>query len=162
VHRVLGEPVDHPKSASTPTMNSPQLQPGILLFAHGARDARWAEPFQRVAARMRVEAPQLPLELAFLEFMAPDLPEAARRLAAHGATSIQVIPLFFGAGGHLRTGVPELVARARTELPGVRIEVAPAAGEDPGVVAALASYALQCAERARAASPPASAPTPRN
>ncbi len=129
-------------------MNTLEVHIGILLFAHGARDARWAEPFQRVAARLQAEAPALLLELAFLEFMTPDLPEAARRLAARGANSIQVVPLFLGPGGHLRTELPELAARAGNQLPGVRIEVASAAGEDPGVVAALAQYALQCAERA--------------
>jgi sirohydrochlorin cobaltochelatase len=126
-----------------------QQQIGILLFAHGARDSRWAEPFQRVAARLQDQAPELPLELAFLEFMTPDLTEAARRLAARGATSISVVPLFLGQGGHLRSGLPELVARAMAQLPGVRIEVGAAAGEDPGVVAALAQYALQCAAATR-------------
>lgn len=129
-------------------MNTPDAHIGILLFAHGARDSRWAEPFQRVAARLQAEAPALPIELAFLEFMTPDLPEAARRLAARGANSIRVVPLFLGPGGHLRTELPELAARAGEQLPGVRIEVAAAAGEDPGVVAALAQYALQCAGQA--------------
>jgi hypothetical protein len=49
----------------------------------------------------------------------------------------------------LRSGLPELVARAMAQLPGVWIEVGAAAGEDPGVVAALAQYALQCAAAAR-------------
>lgn len=26
---------------------------GIVLFGHGARDPRWAEPFERLAARLR-------------------------------------------------------------------------------------------------------------
>lgn len=129
-------------------MNTRLRHAGIILFAHGARDAGWADPFRQVATRVQVEAPDLPLELAFLEFMAPDLPEAARRLAARGVTSMQVVPLFFGPGGHLRAELPELVARSMGELPGVRIEVAAAAGEDPRVIAALAHYALRCAERA--------------
>jgi sirohydrochlorin cobaltochelatase len=118
---------------------------GVLLFAHGARDARWADPFRAVAERVRADAPALPLELAFLEFMPPDLPEAARRLAAAGVTRIEVVPLFFGPGGHLRSEVPALAAAARAGLPGVTIEIAAAAGVDPGVVAALADYALRCA-----------------
>ena len=29
----------------------------IVLFAHGARDPRWAEPFEAVAGRVRAAAP---------------------------------------------------------------------------------------------------------
>ena len=29
---------------------------GLILFAHGARDPRWAEPFEAVAARVRERA----------------------------------------------------------------------------------------------------------
>jgi sirohydrochlorin ferrochelatase len=30
---------------------------GLILFAHGARDPRWAEPFEAVAARMCARGP---------------------------------------------------------------------------------------------------------
>ncbi len=124
-------------------MSDPQPRTGIILFAHGARDARWADPFRAVAEHVALAAPALPQELAFLEFMTPDLAEAARRLARRGVTRIEVVPLFFGPGGHLRTEVPALAAAAMAALPGVEIAIAPAAGVDPGVVSALAGYALQ-------------------
>jgi sirohydrochlorin cobaltochelatase len=116
---------------------------GVILFAHGARDPRWAEPFRRVAARVRDRSPGLPLEIAFLEFMAPDLGDAARTLAAQGVRRIHVVPLFFGQGGHVRAELPQLTGAAMATLPGVSIEIAPAAGEDDSVVDALARYALQ-------------------
>ena len=46
---------------------------GLILFAHGARDPRWAAPFEDMAARLRARRPALALRLAYLEFMAPDL-----------------------------------------------------------------------------------------
>ncbi|MGE8472690.1 MAG: CbiX/SirB N-terminal domain-containing protein, partial [Paraburkholderia hospita] len=58
---------------------------GIVLFAHGARDARWAEPFERLSARLReLRGPSAgPVSLAFLELMTPDLPGAvAAQVAA--------------------------------------------------------------------------------
>ncbi len=124
-------------------MSAPPARTGVILFAHGARDARWADPFRAVAEQVRSAAPTLPHELAFLEFMSPDLAEAARRLAARGVTRIEVVPLFFGPGGHLRSEVPALAAAATAALPNVEISIAPAAGVDPGVVAALADYALR-------------------
>ena len=130
-------------------MSAHPANTGVILFAHGARDARWADPFRAVAEQVRSAAPALPQELAFLEFMPPDLAEAARRLARQGVTRIEVVPLFFGPGGHLRSEVPALAAAAMAELPGVEIAIAPAAGVDPGVVAALADYALRRAGRLR-------------
>jgi len=56
---------------------------------------------------------------------------------------IRVVPLFFGSGGHLRGDVPALIAKAKDEMPGVSIELARAAGEDDGVVAAITAYCLR-------------------
>src|SRR5207245_630829 len=52
----------------------------IVLFAHGARDPRWAEPFEAVAARVRAAAPAGEVAVAFLELMAPTLAQAVDRL----------------------------------------------------------------------------------
>ena len=121
-------------------------RPGIILFAHGARDSRWAEPFLRVADRVRAAAPDLAVELAYLEHLDPRLIVAARRLAEHGATAIRVVPLFFGRGGHLRVEVPRLVEEAAALLPGVAIKLAPPAGEDDAVIDALAAYCIRAAD----------------
>ncbi|HRI17178.1 MAG TPA: CbiX/SirB N-terminal domain-containing protein, partial [Burkholderiaceae bacterium] len=79
---------------------------GLLLLAHGARDPRWAQPFESVVQRLRAAQPELAIELAFLEFMSPDLVTAGGRLAAFGCTSVAVMPLFLGMGGHVRNQVP--------------------------------------------------------
>jgi len=124
-------------------MNSSPLPTGVILFAHGARDPVWAEPFRRIAERLRRQAPDLLFELAFLEFIAPDLPAAARLLAGRGARRIEIVPLFLGPGGHLRRELPGLAASIMDELPGVEVGIAPAAGEDDEVIGALAAYALR-------------------
>jgi len=117
----------------------------VILFAHGARDPRWAEPFVRVAEKVRHAAPEFRIELAYLESLRPDLETAARALAAEGARSIRVVPLFFGRGGHLREDVPPLIERIRSALPGVSLEVADAAGEDAEVIDAIAAFCLRAA-----------------
>jgi sirohydrochlorin cobaltochelatase len=126
--------------------------PAIILFAHGARDERWAEPFERIASKVRAAAPGLLVELAYLEHLEPSLEQATRRLAKLGATAIRVVPLFLGRGGHLRGDVPRLIAAAAAALPGVSIELARSAGEDDALVDALAAY---CVRTARTAARPA-------
>ncbi|MDQ6628888.1 MAG: CbiX/SirB N-terminal domain-containing protein [Pseudomonadota bacterium] len=117
----------------------------IILFAHGARDPRWAEPFATIAERMRQQRPAVPIELAFLELMQPDLATAARRLVAAGATRIDVVPLFLGQGGHLRNDLPPLVEALRGAHPDTAFRLHPAIGENAAVIAAIASAAHEAA-----------------
>jgi len=120
----------------------------IVLLAHGSRDPRWAEPFQRVLAGIELAAPKLSAQLAFLEFMAPDLSASIRSLVDAGATQIRIVPLFFGQGGHLRTDVPAMVRDIAASLPGVDLELVRAAGDDEGVVEALVRFCLAEARKA--------------
>jgi sirohydrochlorin cobaltochelatase len=114
----------------------------VILYAHGARDPRWAEPFERLLLRVRAKRPQLPAALAFLDYIEPDLKSSAQTLAAQGVTTIRIVPLFFGRGGHLREDFPKQIAAAQSALPNVQFEVAQAAGEAPEVLDALADFVL--------------------
>ena len=115
---------------------------GLVLFAHGARDPRWAAPFEAVAEAVRAARPGLPVRLAFLEFMAPTLPEAGAELAAAGCDAITVMPMFLGAGGHVRKDLPLLLDTLRAAHPGLAVSLRPAVGEIDSVVAAMAQAAL--------------------
>ena len=117
----------------------------IVLFAHGARDPRWAAPFEAVAAAVRAAEPSRPVVIAFLELMQPDLAEAVDGLAAAGATRIDVVPLFLGTGGHLRKDLPPLIEAARARHPAVSIRLHPAIGEDASVTQAMAAASLAMA-----------------
>ena len=57
---------------------------GLVLFAHGARDPQWREPFERLAGKVRAARPDLAVSLAFLELMTPDLATATDALVAQG------------------------------------------------------------------------------
>ena len=126
-------------------MEKAASRPAIILFAHGARDPRWAEPFLRVAERVRAAAPEQPFEVAYLEHLEPNLAAAARHLAQRGAKSIRVVPLFIGRGGHLRVEVPRLVAEVVAALPGIAIDLALPAGDDDAVIEALAAFCVRAA-----------------
>lgn len=118
---------------------------GLILFAHGARDPRWAEPFERTAQRLRELHPGGPVALAYLEFMAPDLARCGTELVAAGCTDVQVLPVFLGAGGHVRKDLPERVAALRSQHPRVHWHLHTAAGESGLLVEALAQWAAASA-----------------
>ena len=115
---------------------------GLILFAHGARDPRWAAPFEAVAARVRRQRPALQLRLAFLELMSPTLPEAGAELCAAGCRHIDVLPMFLGTGGHLRKDLPPMIEQLREAHPDVRWVLHTAIGEMDTVAQAMAAAAV--------------------
>ena len=117
----------------------------VVLFGHGARDPAWAQPMQRVRDRLVAAAPDVGVELAFLEFIEPALDVAIDALVARGARRVVVVPMFIAQGGHLKADLPKLVAAARARHPGCEIVQAPAVGEADPVITAMAEYARTCA-----------------
>ncbi|EEA00390.1 cobalamin (vitamin B12) biosynthesis CbiX protein [Burkholderia sp. H160] len=120
---------------------------GLILFGHGARDARWREPFERLADKLRAARAATgdaqAVSLAFLELMEPDLLTAVAQLVTQGCDAITVVPVFFGQGGHIRKDLPAIVDQCRAAHPGVEIRCAVAVGEDDSVLDALAQYCLR-------------------
>lgn len=124
----------------------------LILFAHGARDPEWASPMRRVRAAIQEQSPQLRVELAFLEFMSPDLATCAATLAGEGFATVVVVPMFIAQGGHLKNDLPQLMAQLRDRHPQVCFALAAPVGEAEPMVRAMAAYALDLAGGA-AASP---------
>jgi sirohydrochlorin cobaltochelatase len=81
--------------------------------------------------------------MAYLEFMSPNMDEAAAQLAAAGCTRVHVMPLFLGTGGHVRRDVPLLLDRLR-EQHGAAIEwqLHAPLGEQDAVLQAIAQACL--------------------
>lgn len=117
----------------------------LILFGHGARDVRWADPFLRLRNKVAASIPGTEVSLAFLEFMAPSLPDAVEALAEEGCGSVMVVPVFFGEGGHVRNDLPPLIENLRREYPSMSIACTSAIGEDDAVLDALAAYCLRVA-----------------
>jgi sirohydrochlorin cobaltochelatase len=121
------------------------MNTALILFAHGARDPEWAEPMRRVQAAIRRQQPDVPVELAFLEFMAPTLPDCIAALVAAGAQKIVVMPMFIARGGHLKRDVPELLEKLRSAHPEVQFSLGGVIGEQEVVVQAMAAAAIEVA-----------------
>jgi sirohydrochlorin cobaltochelatase len=110
----------------------------LILFAHGARDARWAQPFRQLVTEVGELLPGERIVLAFLELMQPSLEQCAASLHAEGVRTLRVVPVFLGVGGHLKSDLPKLVEAIRRDYPDLEITVEPPIGEQPEVIAAIA------------------------
>ena len=131
------------KSKLTVIENEDNIMKAIILFGHGARDARWREPFDRLAKLWQEQHPGTPVQLAFLEMMQPSLQEAVTSLAGKGATEIVVLPVFFGQGGHLRNDFPVLLSACQDNFPEIKLSATPAVGEDEAVLQAIIEFSAR-------------------
>lgn len=118
-------------------------QQALILFAHGARAASWAAPFQRLQKLTQESAPLVRVELAFLELMQPQLPELVSNLVDQGIQEITIAPIFLGQGGHVLRDLPLMVDELRLRYPQLKIKQVGAAGEDAGVLTAIRDYCLR-------------------
>ena len=118
------------------------MKSALVLFAHGARDSKWAAPFERLQQLVQARSPDVTVSLAFLELMTPGLPELTAQLVKDGCSDVTVVPVFLGQGGHLQRDLPLIVDRLRADHAGLKIKVAGAAGEDAAVLEAIAGYCV--------------------
>ena len=118
------------------------MKRAMILFAHGARAASWAAPFERLRELVAARQPGVDVSLAFLELMSPRLPERAAELVAQGVTELTVVPVFLGQGGHVLRDLPLMIDQLRAEHPSLAVTVAEAAGENAAVLNAIADYCV--------------------
>ena len=119
-----------------------QKKSALVLFAHGARDPRWAQPFQKLQAIAAQRLPETQVELAFLELMEPRLPAVVTRLVEQGCAQVSVVPVFLGQGGHVLRDLPPMIDELRAAHPQLQLTVADAVGESPAVLEAIATYCV--------------------
>lgn len=116
---------------------------GLVLFAHGSRDALWRAPVEAIAAEIQQRQPQTLVHCVYLEFGTLTLAEAAINLIAAGAVLIRVMPVFIGYGKHVRVDLPLELDAVRAAHPGHTFELMPAVGEWPEVISLVADIALR-------------------
>ncbi len=124
-------------------MSSPSA---IVLFAHGARDVRWAQPLERLRTAIAAARPGLHTTISFLELQQPGLAETLAALAADGVRRIDIAPVFWSRGGHIARDLPALIDAFCAQTPGVTVRVLPVLAELPGMDAFVANAILAQAE----------------
>ncbi len=115
----------------------------VILLGHGSRDPLWRRPIEEVAQRLMRQYPALAVRCAYMELEAPDAKAAAAELAAAGALHMTVVPMFLGAGKHVRDDLPVLLESLRQAYPALRFELQRPVGEDPRLLDLLARIAAE-------------------
>ena len=121
--------------------------PAIILFAHGARDPAWAQPFRKIKDLLEARQPGIAVELAFLEIMEPTLADAVAKLAGARHTTIAIAPLFMAQGGHLKNDLPKLLDTIRARHPGLELTLLPAIGDVDPILDAIAGWLVSATAR---------------
>jgi anthranilate phosphoribosyltransferase len=105
----------------------------MVLFAHGARDPRWALPLQRLKLALESCEPGLRVELAFLELQAPSLEQSLIELVRAGVDQISLVPVFWSLGGHVARDLPDQLTAFQGRHSGITIRVLPVISCLPGI-----------------------------
>jgi len=123
------------------------MKTALVLFAHGARDAQWSEPFRAIRQAVAARRPDLTVELAFLELMQPTLGDCVAQLTRDGHTRITVAPLFLAQGGHLKKDLPRLLKELSARHVAAEITVLPPIGEVTELLNAISEWLVSSAPR---------------
>lgn len=118
----------------------------LVLFCHGSRDARWRQPFEKVAAELGRLHGADRVRLAYMEFVGPTLMDVAGEASAERIAHLRVLPMFMSGGGHVSRDVPEQARAVEARFPDLRVEILQAVGEHPVVLDAIGRAAGEALE----------------
>lgn len=129
-------------------MTAPTPNKASILLAHGSSDPNWLAPFETLLQRIRGElTDSARVELAYMELADPSLEHSIRQLADQGYRHIDVLPLFFAAGRHLRKDVPAMLNELQQQLASsgkqLTLELHPPIGLEPEMASAISQVVVR-------------------
>lgn len=102
----------------------------LIVLAHGSTDPRWQAPFETLEQRLQGRM-STPVRLAYMELCDPLIETVVAELHAEGHDSIDILPLFFAAGRHLREDVPAQLDALRDTHKGLSLSLLDPVGQHP-------------------------------
>ena len=120
-----------------------------ILLAHGSRDPQWQAPFEVIAERIKTKEQEnnqsgesTRIELSYMELSEPSLEQVCEDLAKDGYEIINIYPIFFAAGRHLRIDVPKQLKDIEADL-GITTHLHPPVGQEEIVRDAITQVILK-------------------
>ncbi|NUQ63057.1 MAG: sirohydrochlorin chelatase [Pirellulales bacterium] len=115
-------------------MPTRQSSDGLLMIGHGTLESSGVADFFQIVEQVEGLLPQVPVQGCFLELAAPNIASGVRALHEKGVRWIRAVPLLLFAAAHVRRDIPEALAAARAENPGVEIQQCNHLGCHPKIV----------------------------
>lgn len=130
-------------SAEDSTQKTPTPSATVLL-AHGSTDENWLAPFRTMHQDILQQTPGQRVELAYMELAEPSLQSIIASLVAEGITRVDILPLFFAAGRHLRKDVPAMLEaiKAESEIP-LTLNLHTPVGLEPEISSAISQLVIR-------------------
>lgn len=107
---------------------------GLLLIGHGTRDAEGTAEFLAVADQLTHRLAGWVVQPCFLEFAEPDISAGLAALVRQGVSHLTAMPLLLLAAGHAKRDIPQWLARAAAEFPGLSWRLTAHLGCHPDVL----------------------------
>jgi len=112
---------------------------GLIVVDHGSRRDAANLTLERVTAALKAKVGEryAAVEAAHMELASPSIADAVRACHAAGARHLVVSLFFLAPGRHVTEDIPELVAEAAGEHPGLTWELTPPLCESEALCDAL-------------------------
>ncbi|ART63637.1 sirohydrochlorin chelatase [Kushneria marisflavi] len=114
----------------------------LIVLAHGSTDSRWQAPFETLEQRLKARM-TTPVRLAYMELCDPLLENVVAELHADGFNDIDILPLFFAAGRHLREDVPGQLDALRQTHPELSLTLLDPVGQHPSFADVVVSIVAE-------------------
>lgn len=106
---------------------------GILLIAHGSRQAEANEDLHHMAKALQNEGYNITVA-SFLELAEPDILTGGRQCVTQGAERVLLVPYFLSAGVHVQRDLTEAREKLSQEFPDVEFRLAEPIGRHPALI----------------------------
>ncbi len=124
---------------------------GLILIGHGSKLPQSQETLEKLAEILRKKSEFKIVEIAFVRWNTPTVPQAIDMLAKMGISKIVLVPVFLAAGVHTKQEIPDLIdvkeKESRLSAAGIQLYYGEPIGADERIAEILAEKALKALGR---------------
>jgi len=110
---------------------------GVLIVGHGSRQKSTERTLEAVVEMARLKLPDIPMEIAYMEFGEMDIPSGLNSLIDRKADEIAVVPYFLFDGIHILEDIPGILSEFEASHEGVKISMGRPLGADERLASIL-------------------------
>jgi sirohydrochlorin ferrochelatase len=111
---------------------------GILILAHGSREKETENTFHKIFDMVKDRFPNMPIEMAYMQFCDATIEKGLDKLIEKGATEIKIVPYFLFDGVHIREDIPAAIKNYLGKRQEIKVTLAGTLGADERLADILA------------------------